>query len=45
MPTPDNTELKDKITLLIGGTSHSDWQTYRIDSDFLKAADAWQLSL
>lgn len=45
MATPDNTALKDKITLLIGGTSHSDWQTYRIDSDFLKAADAWQLSL
>ncbi|EPL8341647.1 phage baseplate assembly protein [Proteus mirabilis] len=45
MLMPDNTELKDKITLLIGGTAHSDWQTYRIDNDFLKAADAWQLSL
>lgn len=45
MPTQDNAPSQDKITLLIGGQVHSDWQTYRIDSDFLKAADAWQLSL
>lgn len=35
----------DKISLVIGGKSHSDWTTYRIDSDFLKPSDAWQLTL
>lgn len=54
MPTPDNSQNSqaneaavsdDKITLLVGGKAHSDWSNYRIDSDFLKAADAWQLTL
>ncbi|EKA6139440.1 phage tail protein [Salmonella enterica] len=39
MPTPDD------ITLLLGGRQYSQWQRYRIDSDFLKGADAWQLQL
>ncbi|EFU5028390.1 phage tail protein [Salmonella enterica] len=39
VPTPDN------ITLLLGGRQYSTWQRYRIDSDFLKGADAWQLQL
>lgn len=37
MPMPDD------ITLLLGGRQYSRWQHYRIDSDFLKGADAWQL--
>ncbi|ECI2309997.1 phage tail protein, partial [Salmonella enterica subsp. enterica serovar Infantis] len=39
MPMPDD------ITLLLGGRLYSRWQRYRIDSDFLKGADAWQLQL
>ncbi|WP_105492192.1 phage baseplate assembly protein [Escherichia coli] len=42
MPTQNN---DDKISLVIAGRSHSDWSSYRIDSDFLKAADGWQLQL
>ena len=45
MPTQDNPQDRDKISLVIAGRSHSDWSSYRIDSDFLKAADAWQLML
>lgn len=45
MPTQDNATGEDKITLLIGGKKHSDWSSYRIDSDFLKPADGWQLQL
>ncbi|WP_416053135.1 phage baseplate assembly protein [Cupriavidus basilensis] len=33
------------VSLLIGGRVHSDWTTYRIDSDLLIPADAWQVSL
>ncbi|KDW06577.1 hypothetical protein AB85_0277 [Escherichia coli 2-156-04_S3_C1] len=33
MPTQNN---DDKISLVIAGRSHSDWSSYRIDSDFLK---------
>ncbi|MGC6061356.1 phage baseplate assembly protein [Enterobacter kobei] len=43
MPTQNND--RDKISLVIAGRKHSDWSSYRIDSDFLKPADAWQLSL
>jgi prophage tail gpP-like protein len=43
MPTQNNQQ--DVISLVIAGRSHSDWTNYRIDSDFLKPADAWQLSL
>ncbi|ECO0964791.1 phage tail protein [Salmonella enterica subsp. enterica serovar Give] len=39
------TTTDDKITLLLAGGARSDWQRYRIDSDFLKPADAWSLSL
>ncbi|MEB0964957.1 phage tail protein [Citrobacter braakii] len=42
MPTQNN---EDKISLVIAGRAHSDWSSYRIDSDFLKAADGWQLQL
>ncbi|EHK2662688.1 phage tail protein [Salmonella enterica] len=37
--------MPDDITLLLGGRQYSRWQRYRIDSDFLKGADAWQLQL
>jgi prophage tail gpP-like protein len=43
MPMPDNEQ--DKISLVIAGKAHSDWSSYRIDSDFLKPADGWQLML
>ncbi|TNI12696.1 phage baseplate assembly protein [Aeromonas veronii] len=47
MPTPSNTtqDDKDAVSLVIAGKAHSDWSSYRIDSDFLKAADGWQLTL
>ncbi|CDL80181.1 phage baseplate assembly protein [Xenorhabdus cabanillasii] len=44
MPIPAN-QFDDKPILLLNGRAHRDWQQYRIDSDFLKATDAWQLSL
>ncbi|NHB90746.1 phage baseplate assembly protein [Photorhabdus cinerea] len=47
MPIPDKTAVpfEDKPVLLLNGKVHGGWQHYRIDSDFLKSADAWQLSL
>lgn len=42
MPGQNNT---DDIRLLIGGQAYTRWSSYRIDSDFLKAADGWQLNL
>ncbi|HAX5100546.1 TPA: phage tail protein [Escherichia coli] len=42
MPGQNN---EDKIRLVIAGKAHSDWSSYRIDSDFLKPADGWQLQL
>ncbi|PHM47082.1 phage baseplate assembly protein [Xenorhabdus miraniensis] len=44
MPIPDN-YANDKPVLLLNGQAYRGWQRYRIDSDFLKATDAWQLSL
>ena len=41
MPTP----AKDRVSLLIGGHVHSDWTRYRVDSDLLTPADAWQVDL
>jgi prophage tail gpP-like protein len=35
----------ENVSLLIGGHSHSDWESYRIDSDLLIPADDWQVSL
>lgn len=43
MPTPNNDQ--DAISLVIAGRVHSNWTNYRIDSDFLKPADGWQLAL
>lgn len=45
MPTQNNEQDPDKISLVIAGKAHSDWSSYRIDSDFLKSADGWQLML
>jgi prophage tail gpP-like protein len=42
---PTQNDERDIISLVIAGRVHSDWSNYRIDSDFLKPADAWQLSL
>lgn len=41
MPMPDN----DKVSLLVGGKVHAEWENYEIDSDLLTPADAWQVSL
>lgn len=35
----------DNVSLLIGGRSHSNWESYSIDSNLLTPADAWQVSL
>jgi len=35
----------DQVSLLIGGRSHSHWESYSIDSNLLTPADAWQVSL
>lgn len=35
----------DRVTLLIAGKGHSDWQRYEIDSDLMIPADAWSVSL
>lgn len=40
MPTPS-----EAVTLLIGGRAHSQWESYRIDSDLLTPADAWDVSV
>ncbi|MDP2786600.1 MAG: phage tail protein [Pseudomonadota bacterium] len=40
MPMPT-----DRINLLIAGKAHADWERYRVDSDLLTPADAWQASL
>ncbi|MBH2948288.1 phage tail protein [Serratia marcescens] len=42
---PTQNEDNEKISLVVAGKSHGDWTSYRIDSDFLKPADGWQLSL
>ncbi len=34
-----------QIALLVGGAAHSDWLSYRIDSDLLQPADDWQMSV
>lgn len=41
MPAPAN----DKVSLLIGGNEHFDWERYEIDSDLLTPADGWHVSL
>lgn len=43
MPTQDKNP--DAVSLLVGGKGHADWSSYRVDSDFLKASDAWNLQL
>lgn len=40
MPIPD-----DKVRLYINGHVHSDWTSYDVDSDLLKPADAWNVTL
>lgn len=35
----------DNVSLLIGGNSHSNWESYSIDSNLMTPADAWQVSL
>jgi prophage tail gpP-like protein len=41
----NNEQHPDTISLVIAGKAHTDWSSYRIDSDFLKPADGWQLLL
>ncbi len=35
----------DTVSLLIGGKSQSNWESYTIHSDFLVPADAWEVSI
>lgn len=42
---PTQNEDSEKISLIVAGKAHTDWSSYRVDSDFLKPADGWQLSL
>ncbi|MFX2607072.1 phage baseplate assembly protein [Enterobacter mori] len=44
MPTQNN-EDRDNISLVVAGKVRTNWSRYSVDSDFLKAADGWQLSL
>ncbi|HHA2248644.1 TPA: phage baseplate assembly protein [Enterobacter ludwigii] len=37
--------LPDKLSLHVGGVSHSDWQGFEVDADLLVAAGAWEVSL
>lgn len=46
MPTPAKQSAdNNKVSLLIAGKVHSDWEDYEIDSDLLIPADAWQVGL
>ena len=40
MPTP-----AERVTLLIGGRAHSDWESFDVDSDLQTPADGWRVSL
>lgn len=35
----------EKVTLLIGGKAHDEWDSYEVDSDLLTPADAWRVRL
>jgi prophage tail gpP-like protein len=35
--------MSEKVSLLVGGKTHQEWQQYRIDSDLLAPADDWQM--
>jgi prophage tail gpP-like protein len=35
----------ETVSLLIGGKSHTNWESYSIDSNLLTPADAWQVAL
>jgi prophage tail gpP-like protein len=35
----------ENVSLLIGGNSHGDWESYSIDSNLQTPADAWQVTL
>lgn len=35
----------DKVSLIIDGHEHRDWETAEVDSDLLTPADAWRVSL
>lgn len=45
MATQTKPALSEEIALLIDGQVHTRWSRYRIDSDLLTPADAWDLSL
>lgn len=35
----------DKVSVLVGGKAHDEWESYEIDSDLLTPADAWRVRL
>ncbi len=44
MATPSSA-LSEEVVLVVDGRAHTRWERYRIDSDLLTPADAWDLSL
>lgn len=45
MATRVEPTLSEVVALVIGGQAHTRWERYRIDSDLLTPADAWEVSL
>lgn len=35
----------ERLTLTVGGVTHSDWERFSVDASFLTPANAWQLDL
>lgn len=38
-------EKNDRVSVLIGGKAHNNWERYEIDSDLMIPADAWSVSV
>lgn len=40
-----NNSPDERLTLTVGGVTHSDWERFSVDASFLTPANAWQLDL
>lgn len=46
MATPNSAQdSADKVSLLVGGKAHDEWESCEIESDLLTPADAWRVRL
>lgn len=45
MPTQNSTTTDERLTLTVGGVTHSDWMNVSVQADFLTPAGAWQVSV